>query len=79
MKIHSLRFFISDNGSYEKVTEPGWYIGYKTESGDEDYIGPVEGPFDDKHAFEFLQQRLSSEWENGKFHAHLTHYGCISQ
>ena len=65
-------FYRSDNDSYETPKEKGFHIGYATESGDKDYIGPYPNDMDRDEALKVLQQDLECEWYDGKFYARVT-------
>ena len=67
------KFYTSDNGKYETPKDEGFYISYKTESGDTDYLGPYSEDMDRGEATEILKRDAPWEWENGKFYAWVLH------
>lgn len=49
--------------------EKGWYITYKTKSGDEGFIGPFEK--EPTEPLTTLKGAVDWEWDNGKFYAYV--------
>ena len=54
-------FYNSNTGKYEVPAEQGWYIAYRTESGDYDYIKVNREPTSEADAEATLQCMLWSE------------------
>ncbi len=77
-----MAFAYSESDTNKIITpkEPGWYIAYSTESGDDSAIGPLQldKPITcEDEAMKKLKEIVTWEWEGGKFYACPTGWGKI--
>ena len=72
-----MKIYRSDNDDYQEVTEKGWYISWSNESGDSDYVGPVEKIKDDDHALEILKREHPGDMEGGYYYASVNYYNEV--
>jgi len=77
--VKEFSYYDSNTDSYLTPEEPGWYVAYKTESGESDVVKISREPKNLADAQSILEVVADWEWEGGEFFAQAMNYGYIGE